>query len=396
MILPVQHREKLRAESEGALIVMTAYDSMQQSGDMAAPFLQESSFWWLTGIDEPGWKLIFDTLQNRSILVRPHRDEVDMIFNGGYTNDDVLALSGADTIIDACDFERELRRLHRHHAVVQTISNKHGSDMMIANPAQSTMRATLERIFDSVQDCEKLILRVRAIKSADEIERIKKAVAITTRAFQQVRESLDSYRHEYEIEAEFTYRFRQKNAIHAYEPIVAGGPRACTLHYIANDAPCSAREMVLIDIGARYGGYAADVTRTYCRRPTKRQRQVHAAVERAHQAIIACIKPGLPVAEYIQYSDMVMKRALTEIGLLANESDQETFRKYFPHAVSHGLGVDVHDTLGAARYLQPGMVLTVEPGIYIPEEGIGVRIEDDILVTDRGHINLSGNLSTGL
>ena len=154
--------------------------------------------------------------------------------------------------------------------------------------------------------------------------------------------------------------------------------------------------MVLIDIGARVGGYSADVTRTYCLNPTKRQKAVHAALEKAHQAIITLIAPGLPIAEYIDSVDEIMKQALYELGLLDDMSDQEAYRKYFPHAISHGLGIDTHDSLGRPRYLETGMVLTVEPGIYIPEEGIGVRIEDDILVTATGYENLTAALPTSL
>jgi Xaa-Pro aminopeptidase len=154
--------------------------------------------------------------------------------------------------------------------------------------------------------------------------------------------------------------------------------------------------MVLIDIGARVNGYAADITRTFAVKPTKRQTQVHAAVERAHKKIISLLKPGLMLQDYIKAVDDIMKTEMIGLGLIENMNDNETYRRYFPHAIGHGLGVDVHDSLGSSRKLQEGMVLTVEPGIYIPAEGIGVRIEDDILITSTGHKNLSGSLSTDL
>jgi Xaa-Pro aminopeptidase len=152
----------------------------------------------------------------------------------------------------------------------------------------------------------------------------------------------------------------------------------------------------VIDIGARINGYAADVTRTYAIKPSKRQQAVHAAVQNVHQRIIELLKPGLLVADYARTVDEIMKDALQTLGLLDRRDDETTYRKYFPHAVSHGLGVDVHDRLGSPRYFEPGMVITVEPGIYIPEEGIGVRIEDDILITETGHDNLTRKLSTDL
>jgi Xaa-Pro aminopeptidase len=141
-------------------------------------------------------------------------------------------------------------------------------------------------------------------------------------------------------------------------------------------------------------GYAADITRTYAvGTPTDRQRAVHAAVETAHKAILALLKPGLSFAAYLSEVDQIMKQSLDSIGLLKTDSD---YHRYFPHAISHGLGLDVHESLGGHEALKPGMILTVEPGIYIPEEKIGVRIEDDILITEDGHRNLSGALPTGL
>jgi Xaa-Pro aminopeptidase len=149
-----------------------------------------------------------------------------------------------------------------------------------------------------------------------------------------------------------------------------------------------------MDMGASYGGYAADISRTYVKgQPTKRQLEVYAAVEAAHQRIISLVEPMFSVEAYQVAVDKIMSEALSSIGL---QSDKDGRRRYFPHAISHGLGIDVHDSLGAPKYFAENMVLTVEPGIYIPEENIGVRIEDDILVTSSGHKNLSAGLSTGL
>ncbi|MBC7565055.1 M24 family metallopeptidase, partial [Candidatus Saccharibacteria bacterium] len=153
-------------------------------------------------------------------------------------------------------------------------------------------------------------------------------------------------------------------------------------------------EFVLLDIGARLNGYPADITRTYAHGDVSdRHKAVHLAVETAHHKIIALLKPGLNVKDYFHKVDKIMLVALHDLGLLKVEED---YRKYFPHSISHGLGIDVHDSLGGPEAFQPGMVLTVEPGIYIPEEGIGVRIEDDILITENGHENLSAGLPTSL
>ena len=146
--------------------------------------------------------------------------------------------------------------------------------------------------------------------------------------------------------------------------------------------------------GARVGGYAADITRTYAiGTPSQREKDVHAEVEKAHRAIIDLIKPGASIKQYSASVDEIMKQALQNLNLFNTPDD---YRRYFPHAVSHGLGIDVHDSLGGFETFLPGMVLTVEPGVYIPEEGIGVRIEDDILVTEDGNRNLSAALPTSL
>jgi len=389
------NRKRLFAQAKGELIILTAYDSVQQSGDMAAPFLQESSFWWVTGINQPGWKVILDTARGEATLVRPNRSDVDVIFNGESNDDEIRTISGIRHIISQHEFESHLRQLHRHHTIAYTLTQKEDHEFVL-NPAKATLVAVLKRIFDSVQYSDALFAELRAIKQSDELTRMRAAMKLTCDTFISVQSQLASFKTEAEIEAEFIYAFHKAGAHHAYEPIVASGSHACTLHYIENSGKLRAREMVLIDIAARVDGYSADVTRTYCRNPTKRQREVHAAVVEAERAIIGRITPGLPVADYLKQVDEIMKQALQKLGLLKDINDTETYRKYFPHAVSHGLGVDTHDSLGRPRYLEVGMVLTVEPGIYIPEESIGVRIEDDILVTPTGHENMTGQLSTAL
>jgi Xaa-Pro aminopeptidase len=240
--------------------------------------------------------------------------------------------------------------------------------------------------------------QIRALKSDDEIAEHQVAIDTTVEAFKSLKKTLKEKHFEYEVEAHFNAEFRvHGTGGHAYEPIVAGGADACTLHYVDNNARLPENGLVLIDVGTQVSGYAADITRTYAiGTPTERQRRIHKAVETAHHKIIALIKPDLTFHEYQESSDAIMKIALIEVGLLESVDDQETYRHYFPHSVSHGLGIDVHESLGGYDTFRPGMLLTVEPGIYIPEEGIGVRIEDNILVTSTGNRNLSAHLPTSL
>ena len=389
------NRHRLYTKAKGQLIIIAGYDSVQLSGDMAALFLQESSFWWVTGINQPGWKVVLDTARQKATLVRPERSRVDVIFNGDSDDSEVSRASGINDIISASEFESFLRQLRRNHTVAQTLTPKEEHEFAL-NPAKGNLTAVLQRTFKSVQYCDSLFAELRAIKQPEELRRMRTAAKLTCDTFAVVRSKLATLKTEAEVEAEFVYAFHRKGAEHAYEPIVASGKNACTLHYTDNASKLQAREMVLIDIGARVEGYSADVTRTYCRNPTKRQQAVHQAVVEAEQAIIKLITPGLPIMEYLEKVDEIMRQSLHELGLLDDISDTETYRKYFPHAVSHGLGVDTHDSLGKPRYLEPGMVLTVEPGIYISDESIGVRIEDDILVTETGHENMTARLSTAL
>jgi Xaa-Pro aminopeptidase len=391
-----RNRKSVTRALEGGILVVSAYDAMQLSADMEAPFLQESCFLWLTGINEPGWKAVIDLSRQHTTLVRPQRSHASIVFNGSVDEADILRTSEANDIINFDDFEPLLRQLSRNHSVVRTVYDKRADHEFTHNPAQANLFGVLNRTFANTLDASKEIADVRAIKQADEQTAINKAVNLTVAAFQHVRTQLPNLKYEHEIEAEFSYYFRRHGAHHAYAPIVASGGNACTLHYGKNNQKIPTRGMILIDIGARVDGYAADITRTFALRPTNRQKEVHAAVERAHKAIIKLLKPELPLTDYVQAVNEIMKKEMIGLGLLKDSNDNEAFQRYFPHAIGHGLGVDVHDSLGTSRYLRPGMILTVEPGIYIAEEGIGVRIEDDILITKTGHKNLSASLSTSL
>lgn len=388
-------RKRLADLLQGGVVVVTAYDALQLSGDMAVPFLQEANFFWLTTVNEPGWKAIIDCSRQHLVLVRPLRTESQIIFEGEKSDETICGLSGANEIITEKEFEGRLRHIARHHAQVFTIfdTRDHG---FVRNPAQTHLQSQLGRIFTDVVDCSKELTQLRSIKSPEELAAIRRAVRVTRAAFEIVRNHLEEYRYEYEIEADITRSIRRANAQHAYEPIIASGSNAVTLHYTESRDRLSKKAAVLIDVGARVDGYAADITRTYCLQPTKRQKAVHAAVENAHRKIISLLRPGLLVSEYIEKVDEIMKHALLGLKLMKDAQDVEAYHRYFPHAISHGLGIDVHDSLGAPKAFQTGMVLTVEPGIYIPEEGIGVRIEDDILITEQGHENLSRALPTSL
>ncbi|HMI09557.1 MAG TPA: Xaa-Pro aminopeptidase [Candidatus Saccharimonadales bacterium] len=394
------NRDSIASQLKGGLIVASAYAGMQRGNDTAFKFEQEANFWWLTGIEVPDWWVIIDGTRGKSWLVAPSLSDSRVIFDGSLSVEDAIKASGVDAVISRDDALMMLRTLAKKHSVVHTIGEQPYAEYLdfTLNPAAKKLHELLERTFNSVSDCRKELASLRAIKQPEEIAAMKQAINLTISAFENVRNNLDQFTYEYEVEAEFSYVFKKQGAAgHAYDPIVAFGSNACTLHYIDNNSRLKKRSLLLLDIGARMSGYAADITRTYALgEPTKRQMAVHQAVQAAQQKIIRLIKPDLLVEEYQQKVDAIMTDALLSLALMKSRDDEKNYRKYFPHAVSHGLGIDVHDSLGQPKYLRPGMVLTVEPGIYIPEEGIGVRIEDDILVTGKGHTNLTARLSTDL
>lgn len=392
------HRRRLCEAIGNTPLVATAYDALQKSADMAHAFTQEASFLWLTGVSEPGWQCIVEG--NSLTLIAPERDDVHILFDGGLTNEEAKQVSGAGVVLSRAEGEAMLKALSDTYPAVYAIGEDPHAEhySFIENGAQKQLLVQLEKLFSEVKDARLIFAQLRALKSEGEVDAMRKAIAVSIEGFKTVREQISENQYEYEIEAELNSSFRKTGAEgHAYEPIVASGAHACTLHYATNNDALPRDGLLLIDAGAKIDGYAADITRTYALgTPTDRQVAVHRAVEIAHFKIIDLIKPGVALKQYQHDVDEIMKDALESLGLLKSRSDEKTYRKYFPHAVGHGLGLDVHESLGGYGEFKPGMVLTVEPGIYIPEEGIGVRIEDDILVTETGNENLSAGLSTSL
>jgi len=396
----VSNRQRLAEKTSGGLVVVAAYTQTQRGNDAAFMFEQEANFWWLTGIESADWWLIIDGHRNISWLVSPNISDTHAIFDGSLSAEMASSISGIEHVIDRDVAMRMLRDLAKKHSVVYSLGEPPYSEHydFAVNPSIKKNWRMLQATFNDIQDLRPSLDKLRAIKKPEEIKAIKKAIKLTVDAFKLAKQKLPDLHYEYEVEAGFSYFFRRFGAAgHAYDPIVAGGANACTLHYGDNKAKLKNGSILLMDVGARVDGYAADISRSYAvGAQSNRHKEVHVAVENAHHKIIKLLRPNLSFTDYYYQVDQIMKQALIGLGLIENDADESKYRKYFPHAIGHGLGVDVHDSLGHFQELLPGMVLTVEPGIYIPEEGIGVRIEDDILITDKGHINLSGALPTAM
>lgn len=390
------NRARLRELFVGtAPIVITANGLLQRNSDSTYAFRQDSNFWYLTGINDPDIILVID--KGKEYLVVPQHEKSKEIFDGAINWDQLRQVSGISTIYGLDDGWKQLSNRLRRVKHVATLAaaapyvKQHG---FYTNPARAVL---IEKIKAANKDVELLDLRpqltlMRMVKQPAELAALQAAIDITVKAMKSVQKK--AYDFEYQLEAALTSKFRSAGATgHGFTPIVSAGERACILHQSANNGAIGAKELVTVDVGAEVENYSADITRTYSqtKNPSKRQKDVYNAVAAVQDYALNLVKPGALLKESEPLIEHFMGEKLRELGLIKS-IDHDSVRAYFPHATSHFLGLDVHDTGDYSRPLEAGMVLTVEPGIYIPAEGIGVRIEDDVLVTPAGYRVLSQRL----
>ena len=371
----------------GQVFVLSAHRRVQRSADTSF-FAQNRDFLYLTGINEPDWLLVITA--DSEFLIEPKRSKIEIIFDGKTNTAEIYKRSGVKRVVEY-DMGWDELNGHLRNADEVWVSSRDVRGATQINGAQKTLiRKIRARTKASVMSVHPLLDAHRAIKQPQEIRAIQKAIDLTGTALERVKKDLAAYTNEREIEADITQQFIRAGANgHAYDPIVAAGKNACTLHYIANDADLHSGMLLLLDVGAEYEHYAADITRTWAvQGSSQRARDVHRAVDEVRQHAIGLIKPGVAIRDYFAAVDKFMGLKLQELKLIKTISG-ESIREYFPHGVSHMLGLDVHDVPPDSDVFQEGMVLTVEPGIYIPKESIGIRIEDDIMVTKNGVKNLS-------
>ncbi|MES2971162.1 MAG: Xaa-Pro peptidase family protein [Patescibacteria group bacterium] len=392
------NREKLRTLFTGtAPIVLTANGLMQRSTDTAYPFKQDSSFWYLTGIDEPNIVLVMD--RAREYLIVPELSPTRVAFDGAIDVNKLIATSGISDVTNEKEGWKRLEtRLKKvtNLAVVSPAPAYIETIGMYTNPARARLSKDIKSINPDLTllDLRQHIGRMRMVKGPEELATLKKSIDTTVKALQKVHRKFvkKQYSNEYEIELDLTREFWRKGASgHSFEPIVAAGKKAATIHPTGNNGEVVYDEPLLLDVGAEHNHYAADISRTWMIQPTKRFGAVYNSVKEVADYAMSILKPGVIIRDYEKQVESHMGEKLRELGLIKT-IDHDSVRQYFPHATSHFLGIDVHDVGDYDRPLEPGVVMTVEPGIYIPEEGIGVRIEDDVLITQKGSKNLSGNL----
>ena len=385
-----------------APIVVTANGLLQRGADSTYAFAQDANFWYLTGIDEPDIVLVMD--RDDEYLIMPPRSAYQNAFDGSVAAADLTRRSGIKTVYEAEEgWELLAGRLPKvkHVATVAAPPDYIEQYGMYTNPARAVLAERLKNLRPGLElvELNKHLISLRMIKQPEELATIQAAIDITIAGLQASLEpaKLRKYAHEYEVEAELSRNFRRRGASgHSFDPIVAGGERACTLHNVSNNGALSSKELLLVDTGAEVEHYAADITRTVTiGSPSPRQRAVHGAVLDVQRHAFSLLKPGVIMKEYEHQVERYMGEKLRELGLIKTMSHKNV-RRFYPHGTSHFLGLNVHDAGDYERPLEPGMVLTVEPGIYIPKEAIGIRIEDDVLVTQKGIKILTDKLSREL
>jgi Xaa-Pro aminopeptidase len=397
------NRQALRKRvTDDMPIVVTANGLLQRGADSGYAFTQDANFRYLTGINEPDITLVISG--DDEFLIVPGREATRQTFDGAIDSEQLKRVSGIGKVVDETTGWKHLDFLLERSGQVAMPTpapiylQHHG---MYSNPARLRV---LERMQQHVADLKIVdirehMARLRMIKQAPELRALREAIDITAATLNEVLadDALAAYRYEYEIEADVFRGFRKRGAAgHSFEPIVAGGKNACTLHNVANDAKLNTGELLVCDVGAEVAQYAADITRTVSLgAPTARQEAVYGAVQRTQDYALGLLKPGTLLKEYEAKVAKFMGKELVKLKLI-KRADDEAVREFFPHATSHFLGLNVHDVGDYMQPLEAGMVLTCEPGIYIKDEAIGVRIEDDVLITDGGNTVLSAACRKGL
>ena len=401
----IQNRKRFVAKMQkNSIAIIVSNDEYPLNGDALYDFKQNSELFWLSGIEQEGSMVILfpdnPDPKYREVLVLVRPQELKEIWDGKRLRaHEATAISGMKTIVwlDTLDgllqpwvhladgIYLDSNENDRKNNLLRTNEYRFIDEMKSRYPLHTFLRAA------------KLMKELRAIKTKEEVVVIQKAIDITEVAFRRLLQFIQPGVHEYEIEAEIYHSFLSQRATGvAYHSIIASGDNARTLHYNNNNNVCKDGEMVLMDFGAAYGGYCADLTRTVPvnGKFTKRQKEVYNACLHLHDYAKSILKPGITISNYTDKVGEEATKQFLKIGLLGKtdikneDAENRAYRKYLYHGISHHLGIDVHDLGTKTDPITTGMVFTIEPGIYIKEEKMGVRIENNIWITKTGNQDL--------
>lgn len=391
-----------------SIAIFNSNDIMPTNADGTMAFRQNNDLFYLSGIDqEESILLIFPDSpdeKHREILFLKETSELIAIWEGHkYTKEEAYATSGIRTVYWLSQFEQILYSLIVHASSVYLNKNEHlRASSEVQTRDDRFLRWFKEKYpLHDIQRSAPIMHHLRAIKSDIEISLLQKACDITEKGFRRILKFVKPGVMEYEIEAEFLHEFiKNRSAGFAYAPIIASGANACVLHYIENNASCEAGDVILFDVGAEYSNYNADMSRAIpvSGRFSARQKAVYQAVRNVMKEAMSMLRPGNAIPEYHKEVGKVMEKELIALKLLdktdvKNQNPENPlYKKYFMHGTSHHLGLDVHDVGDMYRKFEPGMVFTVEPGIYIREENLGIRLENDVVIQQNGILDLMKNI----
>ena len=371
---------------DNSMMILFAGKDIRESEDQSYEFCINRNFYYLTGVNEQNdiFVMIKANGNISSYIFINEYDELFAKWNGRKMfKEEVESLSGIENILYLKDFNDFLNsNKDKFQLYLDAKPN------MFTEPLGEEAKLIKEHNLN-VNDCHDLIALCRMEKQPEEIEEIKKAISVTNKGIKALMENIKPGLYEYQVESYFDQQIKFNGASGiAFKTIAASGANGCILHYHTNNTIIKDNELVLFDLGAEYNLYKSDITRTIPANGkfTERQKLIYNIVLNGQKLVFENIKPGITVIELNQILIDYYKVELKKIGLI--ERDEEVSKYYF-HGVSHHLGLDTHDVAIRKNPLTPGCIITVEPGLYIAEEGIGIRIEDDALVTEDGVINLS-------
>lgn len=406
----IKNRKKFMAEMKPkSVAVFNSNDIYPVSADSTMPFAQHRDIFYLSGVDqEESIVLLCPDApyehQREMLFLRETNEHIAVWEGEKLTKERAYEVSGIKTVHWLQDFEKVLFEIMTYCDTMYINTNEHYRSAVVTETREDRFIKWWKEKYPAHQVAKSnpILQRLRSVKESEEIDLIQKACDITEKGFRRILSFVKPGVMEYEIEAEFIHEFvRNRSKGFAYTPIIASGKNANVLHYIENNQQCREGELILFDVGAEYANYSSDMSRTVpvLGKFTQRQKEVYNAVLRVKNEATKMLVPGTLWKQYHVEVGKIMTSELLGLGLLdkadvQNENpDWPAYKKYFMHGTSHHMGLDTHDYGLLHEPMQANMVFTVEPGIYIPAEGFGIRLEDDVVIQQSGEpFNLMRNI----
>lgn len=380
-----------------SIAVFNSNDIYPVSADSTLPFAQHRDLFYLTGIDQEETILVLypdakDPAQREMVFVRETNAHIAVWEGHKLTKEETTKLSGVETVLWTDKFKKTFLELAKQVDHIYINTNEHYRAKVETQTREDRFINWCKEQFPkhTYEKSNFILQALRSVKDPKEIAQIQHACDITEKGFRRILSFVKPGVWEHEIEAEFAHEFlRNRSKGFAYTPIIASGANSNVLHYIENCRQCKEGDVLLLDVGAEYGNYSSDMTRTIpvSGQFTPRQRTVYDAVLKVKNEATQLLQPGVLWKEFHKEVGKIMSSALVDLGFLTKKEvteNAEAYKKYFMHGTSHHLGLDTHDYGLLDEPIQANMVFTVEPGIYVPKEGFGIRLEDDVVVQSSG------------